>query len=326
MASRNIPPRASRCWRAWRRSASARRCTSATPASPACTTWSTRSWTTPSTRRWPGYCKNITVRLNADGIVHGHRRRPRHPRRTMHPTRSTASRRSRWCMTMLHAGGKFDRNSYKVSGGLHGVGVSVVNALSEWLRGRGLPRRQGPRHGASSAASRSRRCEVIGKASKTGTRVDVQARPGDLPGHASSATRCCVSRLRELAYLNAGRDDQAGRRARPARARRSSSTTACWQFVSHLNEGKQADPQGDPLYFMREDAEQRLVGDVAMQCNDGYNENVLCFANNIHNIDGGTHLSGFRGGPDPHDERLRRRTQPAQGQHWTSRARTCARA
>ncbi len=193
------------------------------------------------------------------------------------------------CLTVLHAGGKFENKGYKVSGGLHGVGVSVVNALSERLRVEvhrdgGIYQMEFRRGAVSTPLKR------LGSTSDTGTRVEFVP-DGEIFGDAQFKYEVLAARLRELAYLNEGvritiTDDigeqedsfffQDGLR----------------EFVTHLNEGKA--PLHEAIQFHAEDEEYGLVVDVALQYHDGFNENVLCFANNIHNIDGGTHLSGFR--------------------------------
>jgi len=233
-----------------------------------------------------GYCKNITVRLNADGsctVTDDGRGIPV----DMHEEGVSALE---IVMTKLHAGGKFDRNSYKVSGGLHGVGVSVVNALSEWLDAE-VHRDGKAYHMRFLRGKPAGPLEEIGKSRKTGTRVEF------LPDkEVFSDTRFRLeilsARLRELAYLNPGLtitlSDQLSNKSETFRFDKGLR-----EFVNHLCEGRQPIHKG-PIYFLREDAEQRLVGEIALQWTDGYTENILCFANNIHNIDGGVHLTGLR--------------------------------
>ncbi len=234
-----------------------------------------------------GYCKNITVRLNTDGsctVIDDGRGIPV----GIHEEEGKSALEV--VLTKLHAGGKFDRTSYKVSGGLHGVGVTVVNALAEWLDAEVYL--DGKTHHIRFARGQVVvPFEEVGKARKTGTRIEFLPDKEIFPD-TRFRYEILSSRLRELAYLNPGLSitlvDQNANKSETFRF-----DDGLRQFVSHLCEGRQAIHKG-PVYFMREDPEQRLVGEVAMQWTDGYTENVLCFANNIHNIDGGTHLTGFR--------------------------------
>ena len=176
-----------------------------------------------------------------------------------------------------------------MSGGLHGVGVSVVNALSE--RCEVQTQRDGKVWVIGFERGRTTRpLEAIGETTKTGTRVEFKPDPeifGDLEFQHDVLTR----RLRELAYLNSGlritfideRDD---------RSEDFFFEHGIKQFVEHLNEGKTA--LHPVVHFKREDEEQRLICEVALQYTDGYNENTRSFANNINTVEGGTHLSGFR--------------------------------
>jgi len=193
-------------------------------------------------------------------------------------------------MTMLHAGGKFDRSTYKVSGGLHGVGVSVVNALSEWLEVQvyrdGRIHEQEYERGVPTGP-----LTVEGKTTRRGTRIHFKPDPEvfeTLEFNFDTLAR----RVRELAYLNPGvtlsiTDERAGR---------EQEQSFCYEdglkdFVEHLNEGKGAiHPE---IVRVTKEVGGHIV-DVAFQYNDGFRENLYSFANNIHTHEGGTHLSGFK--------------------------------
>jgi DNA gyrase subunit B len=193
-------------------------------------------------------------------------------------------------LTKLHAGGKFDSSSYKVAGGLHGVGVSVVNALSEWLEADVY--RDGKQYHFECARGVAKgSVKEIGETTKRGTKITFKP-DEEIFGDTEFAYDTLLKRIRELAYLNGGlkisfKDDRNNKKevfefAEGIRA-----------FVKHLNEGKET-LHKDVIYLAREDTGSMLSCEVALQYNDGYTENVLVFANNIRNIDGGTHLSGFR--------------------------------
>ncbi|NIA17151.1 MAG: DNA topoisomerase (ATP-hydrolyzing) subunit B [Planctomycetes bacterium] len=193
-------------------------------------------------------------------------------------------------LTTLHAGGKFDNKAYKVSGGLHGVGVSVVNALSEWLEADVY---RGGKHYHFECDRGTARGPVreIGPSSKRGTVIKFLP-DEEIFGDVTFMHDVLLKRIREVAYLNAGvkitfQDD------REEKKDVFLFDDGIKAFVEHLNEGK--DSFGSKvIYFSREDADSGLSCEIAMQYNTSYAENVLAFANNIRNIDGGTHLSGFR--------------------------------
>jgi DNA gyrase subunit B len=193
-------------------------------------------------------------------------------------------------LTKLHAGGKFDSDSYKVAGGLHGVGVSVVNALSEWLEA-DVYRDGKHYHFECGRGAAKGIVKEIGQTTKQGTKISFKP-DEEIFGDTEFAYDTLLKRIRELAYLNAGlriafRDD------RNKKKEVFKFDEGIKAFIKHLNEGKET-LHNDVIYLSREDTEAKLSCEVAMQYNDGYNENVLVFANNIRNIDGGTHLSGFR--------------------------------
>ncbi|MGC1261624.1 MAG: DNA topoisomerase (ATP-hydrolyzing) subunit B [Jannaschia helgolandensis] len=194
-------------------------------------------------------------------------------------------------MTQLHAGGKFDQNSYKVSGGLHGVGVSVVNALSDWLELRIW--RDGKEHVARfEGGFTTEHLSVVGPSDETGTEVRFMASTGTF-SNLDYVFKTLENRLRELAFLNSGvkilLEDE-----RPAEALRSELfyEGGVREFVRYIDRSKTA-VMPDPIYM---NGERDGIGvEVAMWWNDSYNEMVLPFTNNIPQRDGGTHLAGLRG-------------------------------
>jgi len=191
-------------------------------------------------------------------------------------------------LTVLHAGGKFDNNSYKVSGGLHGVGVSVVNALSETFEVRvsqnGHIHRQFFHKGDIASE-----LEIIGDTDKTGTWQKFKPDP-EIFGDITFSFEYLTGRLRELAFLNRGINifltDQ-----RNGKHHHFCYTGGINSFVEYLNEAKKP-LYKDPIYVSGE--RDKLSFEVSIQYNESYTENILCFANNINTHEGGTHLVGFK--------------------------------
>jgi DNA gyrase subunit B len=234
-----------------------------------------------------GYCDTINVTIHADnsitvqdngrGIPVG-----------MHPTEKIPA--VELALTVLHAGGKFDKNTYKVSGGLHGVGVSVVNALSERLEV--VVDREGNRHRMAFVRGKTvKKLEVLGKARGTGTTVRFKPDPEIftvLEFHYSTL----ADRLRQLAFLNKGititikdeREDQVKQEIFFAKGGLS-------EFVQWLNRNKKPlHPKPITFTAMKDEVEV----DLALQYEDGYNENTFTFVNNINTHEGGTHLTGLK--------------------------------
>ncbi|MEO9822922.1 MAG: DNA topoisomerase (ATP-hydrolyzing) subunit B [Paracoccaceae bacterium] len=195
-------------------------------------------------------------------------------------------------MTQLHAGGKFDQNSYKVSGGLHGVGVSVVNALSDWLELRIW--RNGKEHIARFEHGETvKHLEVVGDANgRKGTEVRFMAST-DTFSNRDFVFKTLENRLRELAFLNSGvRILVKDERPTPNEETEFFFDGGVREFVKYLDRNKQ--PMIDEPIFITGDKDGINV-EVAMWWNDSYHETVLPFTNNIPQRDGGTHLAGFRG-------------------------------
>ncbi len=248
-----------------------------------------------------GHCDDIQVTIHADNsisIVDNGRGIPTDVKfdDKHEPKRSAAE----IVMTELHAGGKFDQNSYKVSGGLHGVGVSCVNALSKWLRL--TIRRGGKKHFIefSRGITQNRLIEtvngeqvsplpVIGEAEHTGTEVHFLA-DEEIFGKVEFHYDILAKRIRELSFLNNGVrirliDQRSGKEDDFA------FVGGVKGFVEYINKNKQV---LHPNIFHAQGEKDGVSIDVAMQWNDSYNEHVLCFTNNIPQRDGGSHLTGLR--------------------------------
>ena len=232
-----------------------------------------------------GFCDEINVVVHEDNsvtVTDNGRGIPV----DMHATEKRAA--AEVVMTVLHAGGKFDSDTYKVSGGLHGVGVSVVNALSDWLEleiwREGEVWEQTYNEGKPKAKLKS-----TGKTRKTGTKITFHPDPTIFEGHKYNY-EILAQRLRELAFLNKGlKITLTDERSDKSVEFRFSGGIA--EFVKHLNKGKQV-LHDSPIYM--EGKRDTVEIEIALQYNDSYTENVFAFANTINTVDGGTHLSGFR--------------------------------
>jgi DNA gyrase subunit B len=193
-------------------------------------------------------------------------------------------------MTTLHAGGKFDHKAYRVSGGLHGVGVSVVNALSEWLEVES--RRDGKiYHQEYECGRTASKVKVIGSAKNTGTRVTFKADKEIFIAGVNYSFDILSNRLRELAFLNKDLKIKLKDERAKGRETEYQFSGGIVSFVEFLNKNKNV-LHKKVIYFSKE--KDGIQAEVAMQYNDGYAESIYTFANNINTIEGGTHLTGFK--------------------------------
>ncbi len=232
-----------------------------------------------------GYCKNIEVIIHLDGsctVIDDGRGIPT----DIHPEEGRSA--AEVVLTELHSGGKFESKAYRISGGLHGVGISVVNALAEWLdveiKQNGKVFQQHYERGIPSAP-----LSIVGKTKGTGTKITFKPDP-EIFEILDFSWDILSQRLRELAFLNRGlkislSDERTGKN------QVFHYSGGIVSFVEHLNKNK-SPIHPKPIYFSGE--KEDIIAEVALQYNDGYSETIYTFANNINTKEGGTHLIGFK--------------------------------
>lgn len=235
-----------------------------------------------------GFCDTIYVVLEKDDIVRVEDNGRGIPV-DIHPGEGISA--LELVLTRLHAGGKFDKGSYKVSGGLHGVGVSCVNALSTWLEA--TVEKDGKKHFMEFRVGETvAPVKEVGTSSRRGTTIRWKADPTIFTETTTYNFEVLCGRLRELAFLNSGikiyfRDE----RLTNPKEILFQFEGGIKQFVTYLNEGRKIIPE-EPVYISGE--RDDVQTEVSLQYNDGYNENILTFVNDINTKEGGTHLEGFK--------------------------------
>ena len=234
-----------------------------------------------------GYCTHIEVTINEDGsctVVDNGRGIPTGMHETGKPAMEVV-------LTVLHAGGKFGGDGYPISGGLHGVGISVVNALTSWMRVRVL--REGKIHEmAFSRGDKTEDMKILGDTTETGTIVTFMPDSEIFKEGTDFVYETLKERMRELAFLNKGltitlSDKRAGREQENQFHYEGGIT----EYVAYLNEGKDLI---HPNVISFEGQKDRVIVDIALQYQAGYSENMYTFVNDINTIEGGMHLTGFR--------------------------------
>ncbi len=235
-----------------------------------------------------GYCDTITVALEKDDVVRVVDNGRGIPV-DMHPTEHVSA--LELVLTRLHAGGKFDKGSYKVSGGLHGVGVSCVNALSVWLQA--FVDRDGHKYKQTfKTGIPQSKVENLGDSDNHGTTIRWKADSSIFQETTTYDFDVLAKRLRELAFLNSGitiifRDE----RLENPKEVVFKFDGGIKQFASYLNEGKKVVPE-EPIYI--EGSENEVITELSIQYNDGFSENIYSYVNDINTHEGGTHLDGFK--------------------------------
>ena len=234
-----------------------------------------------------GYCNSIEVELLPDNKIRVSDNGRGIPTEKHPQTKKSALET---VMTILHAGGKFGGEGYKVSGGLHGVGVSVVNALSIWMEAEvkrnGKIWRQEYKQGKPKTVVKS-----IGKTKETGTMVCFEPDP-EIFKNREFNFETIINRLRQYAYLNRGvKIKIVDKRHKADKTYTFYFDGGIVSYVKHFNQGKEV-KNVIPFYAFKEGEDNTV--EIALQYYDGFKERILAFANNIHTIEGGTHLAGFK--------------------------------